>query len=79
MLENKLKKTAYICSSHTFSTFETCRKTTIKEHEMNMLVSYLDPGLPGHVPFLHLVSGQRTSTVMLRSLPAQVDVLSGHL
>lgn len=41
--------------------------------------SYLDPGLAGHVPFLHLVASQRTSSVVLRRFPAQVDVLPGHL
>ncbi len=46
---------------------------------MQLLMSYLDPGLAGHVPFLHLVACQRTSSIVLWSLPAQVDVLPGHL
>lgn len=42
-------------------------------------MSYLDPGLARHVPFLHLVASERASSVMLRSLPGQVDMLSSHL
>lgn len=40
---------------------------------------YLDPGLAGHVPFLHLVSGQRAASVVLWSVPRQVDMLPSHL
>lgn len=44
-----------------------------------MSLLYLDPGLAGHVSFLHLVANQRTSSIMLWSLPAQVDMLPSHL
>lgn len=39
------------------------------------LMMYLDPGLPGHVPFLHLVASQWATSIVLWSLPAQVDMM----
>lgn len=48
-------------------------------YSRTLVLSYLDPGLAGHVPLLHLVPGQRASSIMLRGLPAQVDLLPGHL
>lgn len=33
-------------------------------------ITYLDPGLAGHIPFFHLVAGQWASSIMVWSLPA---------
>lgn len=53
-------------------------KLQLDEEYSGTWVTHLDPCLAGHVPFFHLVAGQWASSIMIWSLPAQVNVLSGH-
>lgn len=52
---------------------------SFSDHHEGKKQEYLCPGLARHFSLFDLEVGDWTSSIMLRSLPHQVDVMSGNL